>query len=172
MAAERNMNPPVRRDIPPLTCRVCGSVWFRLATFMASDHPHSRLQAPLAVCLCGTPVTPQLSGIRQPADQQEIDRLCAALAIDRRLRQAIPDDTVLPDLSAGSTLARAAKRPRPQIVANSQQDPRRNPGSRLCPCGSNSCISYRREIRIPVFHTANGSSSPHPDPAREEIPWT
>jgi hypothetical protein len=77
---------------------------------MASDHPHSRLQAPLAVCLCGTPVTPQLSGIRQPADQQEIDRLCAALAIDRRLRQAIPDDTVLPDLSAGSTLAREIAR--------------------------------------------------------------
>jgi hypothetical protein len=86
-----------------LRCSVCGSVWFREATFLASAYP--RLQAPLAVCLCGEPVTPPLSGIRPPADQDAIDRLFAALAIVRNLRQAIADAAVLADVSASATAA-------------------------------------------------------------------
>ena len=169
MAGHRNMNPPVRRGIPPLRCSFCGSVWFRLATVLPWDLPHPCLQFPLAVCLCGAPVTPQLSGIRPPADQAETDRFFAALAVDRSWRQAITDVPVLPDVAAGSTLARAVNRPRPPTVANFQQDPWRSLGSRLCPCGSNSCTPCRQYTRIPVFHTASGSSSPHRDPAREEI---
>jgi hypothetical protein len=92
-----------QRGFQPLKCSVCGSVWFREATFLASDYPQSRLHAPLAVCLCGTPDTPQLSGIRPSDDQVVIDRLFGALATDRSLRQAIA--AVLPDVSASATLA-------------------------------------------------------------------
>jgi hypothetical protein len=92
-----------RRGIQPLRCSVCGSVWFRLTTCCASN-PRVRLSAVLAVCLCGAPVTPQLSGIRPPDDQYEIDQLLAALATVSRLRQAIPDTEILP-VSVGATLA-------------------------------------------------------------------
>jgi hypothetical protein len=104
MAASGNMGPPVRRrGIQPLTCSACGSVWFRTATFVPS-YPQARLQAPLLVCLCGAAVTPQLSGIRPPADQDEVDQLLGALEIVRNSRQAITDVGVLPDVSAGAAL--------------------------------------------------------------------
>jgi hypothetical protein len=104
MAAHGNMTAHGnRRGIQPLKCSVCGSVWFREATFLASDYPQSRLKAPLAVCLCGTPDTPQLSGIRPSDDQVVIDRLFGALATDKSLRQAIA--AVLPGVSASATLA-------------------------------------------------------------------
>jgi hypothetical protein len=103
MAASGNMGPPVRRrGIQPLTCSACGSVWFRLATFVPS-YPQGRLQAPLLVCLCGTAVTPQLSGIRPPADQDEINRLLEALEIVRYSRQAIAD-AIVADVSTGAAL--------------------------------------------------------------------
>ena len=98
MAAHGN-----RQGIQPVKCSVCGSVWFRSATFVPS-YPQGRLQAPLCVCLCGAVVTPQLSGIRPPADQSEIDQLLAALATVRSLYQAIADADLLP-VSAGATLA-------------------------------------------------------------------
>lgn len=37
------------RGVPPLTCSVCGSIWFREATFL--EESPGRLHAPLAVCL-------------------------------------------------------------------------------------------------------------------------
>ena len=103
MATQGNIGRPVQRRIQPLTCSACGSVWFRSATFVPS-YPHARLSAPLAVCLCGTVVTPQLSGIRPPADQIEIDRLFQALTVVRNLRQAIDDTKVLSDASAAAAI--------------------------------------------------------------------
>ena len=104
MAAPGTMGPRVQRGIQPLKCSVCGSVWFRSVTFLPS-YPQARLQAPLAVCLCGTAVTlPPLSGIRPPAEQAEIDRLFAVLEVLRSLRQAIEDAEVLSAIPAGATL--------------------------------------------------------------------
>jgi hypothetical protein len=75
-----------------------------LATFLASDLPHSRLQAPLAVCLCGTLVTPPLSGSRPTADQDEIEqRLFKALAIVRNWRDMLADTEVLAEIAVGAT---------------------------------------------------------------------
>jgi hypothetical protein len=48
-------------------------------------------------------VTPQLSGIRPPADQDEIDRLSAALANVRQLRQAIADAEALAEVAVADT---------------------------------------------------------------------
>ena len=87
-----------------MKCQACGSVWFRPATFRAS-YPQSRLKPPtLAICLCGTPVIPQLSGIRPPAEQDEVDRLFKVLETVRSLRQELADAQVLPDVPAGATL--------------------------------------------------------------------
>jgi hypothetical protein len=95
---------PARPGIRPLTCGVCGSVWFRSATFLASDFPHSRLQVPLAVCLCGTLVTPPLSGSHPPADQDDIERrLFKALAIVRNWRDTLADTGVLVEVAVGAT---------------------------------------------------------------------
>ena len=85
-----------------MTCGVCGSVWFREETFLAS-YSESRLQAPFLVCLCGAAVTPQLSGIRPSADQDEIDRLSAALANVRNLRQTITDAEALAEVAVADT---------------------------------------------------------------------
>jgi hypothetical protein len=89
-----------RQGIQPRRCSVCGSVWFREAMFLA---PQSRLKDPLLVCLCGTVVTPQLSGIRPPADQDEVNRLLDALTSIRNLRQAITGAPVLAAASVGVT---------------------------------------------------------------------
>ena len=86
-----------------MKCQACGSVWFRPATFRAS-YPQSRLKPPtLALCLCGTPVIPQLSGIRPPAEQDEVDRLFKALETVRSLRQELAD-AIVADVSAGAAL--------------------------------------------------------------------
>src|ERR1700692_3868398 len=94
---------PTRPGIRPLTCSVCGSLWFRSATFLAS-YPQARLKAPLLVCLCGTVVTPRLSGSPR-TDQDEIDRLSAALANVRSRCQAIAEAAVLAEVSAGGSTA-------------------------------------------------------------------
>jgi hypothetical protein len=91
--------------MPPQSCSVCGSVWFRLATFLSSE-PQSRLQAPFLVCLCGTVVTPRLSGAREtrpPSEQLEIDRLYAALANVRSQCLAITDAAALAAVAVGDT---------------------------------------------------------------------
>ena len=80
-----------------------GSVWFRSATFLASDLPHSRLQVPLAVCLCGMLVTPPLSGSCPPGDQDELRRLFEALAIVRNWRDMLADTEVLAEIAVGAT---------------------------------------------------------------------
>jgi hypothetical protein len=98
---------PARPGIRPLTCSVCGSVWFRSATFLAS-YPQARLKAPLLVCLCGTVVTPRLSG-SQRADQDEIDRLSAALANVRSRCQAIADAAVLAEVAVSATATLTSK---------------------------------------------------------------
>ena len=89
----------------PLSCSVCGSVWFRWETFRSSD-PQTRLEAPLLVCLCGTVVTPRLSGARgsrPPSEQLEIDRLYAALANVRSRCLAITDAAALAAVAVGDT---------------------------------------------------------------------
>ena len=91
--------------MPPLSCSVCGSVWFRLTMFLSSD-PQASLQAPLLVCLCGTVVISRLSGARgsRPhSEQVEIDRLYAALANVRSRRQASADAAVLAAAAVGAT---------------------------------------------------------------------
>ena len=91
--------------MPPLSCSVCGSVWFRWETFRSSD-PQIRLEAPLLVCLCGTVVTPRLSGARgsrPPSEQLEIDRLYAALANVRSRCLAITDAAALAAVAVGDT---------------------------------------------------------------------
>jgi hypothetical protein len=104
MAPPGEIGPPVRRGIQPMKCPACGSVWFRLATFRAS-YPQSRLKPPtLAICLCGTPLIPKLSGIRPAAEQDEVARLLGALETVRSLRQELADAEVLPDVPAGATL--------------------------------------------------------------------
>ena len=103
MATQGNMDPPVQPGIQPLKCSVCGSVWFRSATFIAPD-PQTRLQAPLAVCLCGAAVTPSLSGTRPPAEQEEIDRLLQALKNIRSLLEEIGNG--ISGVSAAASLPR------------------------------------------------------------------
>jgi len=106
MADRQNTSPPVKRGIRPFTCSVCGSAWFREETFLA---PQVRLKDPLLVCLCGTVVTPQLSGIRPPSDQDEIDRLSAALANVRNLRQAVAEAAALAEGAVGATATLISK---------------------------------------------------------------
>lgn len=95
------------RGIPPVRCDACESVWFRLATFLPQD-PQVHLPAPLLVCLCGRVVMPRLSGIRSPAEQNEVDRLLKTLEMVRSWRQAIAD-AIVADVSAGATLARITR---------------------------------------------------------------
>jgi len=127
--------------MPPLSCSVCGSVWFRLATFLSSD-PQACLQAPLLVCLCGTVVTPRLSGARGSRlhyEQLEIDRLYAALANVRSRCLAITEAAALAAVAAGDTatltselarLERSCERLRQQLLPASTAVTRSRPPRR------------------------------------------
>src|SRR5437763_2437826 len=92
------------RGLQPLVCSMCGSVWFRLATFARSDEAH--LQPPrLAMCLCGAAVPPLVSGVRSGIAQRELDGFLDALAVSRRRRLAVADLDAVPDASVGTMLA-------------------------------------------------------------------
>ena len=60
-----------RRNLPVQTCLACGSTWFREAIFhqwpatsSAGRDPMTWMPQTMLVCLCGTPVPPNWSGVR------------------------------------------------------------------------------------------------------------
>lgn len=110
MATNENMGKPVRQGIQPQACSFCGSVWFRSATFLPScSQPN--LPAPIfAVCICGMPVAPRLSGIQPNAIQPELDRLIKVLALGISLRRMLSDAEFIPEIAIASGLIKKISR--------------------------------------------------------------